>query len=80
MGEYEICHPLNVAIISGLIAKKLEYPNTTVEQVIMAGLLHDIGKVAIKLSDGSSSLLTVNEDEVLEHTTLGYDLIKTNYI
>lgn len=76
LGEYEICHPLNVAIISGLIAKKLEYPNTTVEQVIMAGLLHDIGKVTIKLSDGSSSLLTVNEDEVLEHTTLGYDLIK----
>ncbi len=76
LGEYEICHPLNVAIISGLIAKKLEYSNQSVEQIIMAGLLHDIGKVLIKLSDGSSPLLTVNEDEVAEHTKLGYDLIK----
>ena len=76
LGEYELCHPLNVAIISGLIAKKLEYPNTTIEQVIMAGLLHDVGKLLIKLSDGSSPLITVNEDEVAEHTTLGYDLIK----
>ena len=24
LGEYEICHPLNVAIVSGLIAKKLD--------------------------------------------------------
>lgn len=76
LGEYEICHPLNVAIISGLIAKKLEQPNQIVEQVIMAGLLHDIGKLLIKLDDGSSALLTVNEEEVMEHTTLGYDLIK----
>lgn len=76
LGEYEICHPLNVAIISGLIAKKMEMPNPVVEQVIMAGLLHDIGKFLIKLEDGNSALLTVNEDEVMEHTTLGYDLIK----
>ncbi len=76
LGEYEICHPLNVAIISGLIAKKLEYPNTIVEQVIMAGLLHDIGKVLIRLNGGNSPLLTVNEEEVMEHTRLGYDLIK----
>ena len=25
MGEYELCHPLNVAVVSGLIAKKLDY-------------------------------------------------------
>lgn len=76
LGEYEICHPLNVAIISGLIAKKLEYSNQVIEKVIMAGLLHDIGKVLIKAKDGSSPLLTVNEEEVAEHTTLGYELIK----
>lgn len=76
LGEYEICHPLNVAIISGLIAKKLDYSNVMIEQVIVAGLLHDIGKVLIKQTDGSNPLLTVNEDEVAEHTTLGYELIK----
>jgi len=75
LGEYELCHPLNVAIISGLIAKRLDYTSLELEQVLLAGLLHDIGKLKIKLSD-RSALLTTNEDEVAEHTTLGYDIIK----
>ncbi len=75
MGEYEICHPLNVAIISGLIAKKLEYSTLEIEHVILAGLLHDIGKIKIDLGD-TSPLLTIHEDEVMQHTTLGYTLIK----
>ncbi|MBE7711271.1 MAG: HD domain-containing protein [Cyanobacteria bacterium SIG31] len=75
LGEYEICHPLNVAIISGLIAKKLEYTTLSIEQVVLAGLLHDIGKFLIKNSD-ISPILTIHEDEVTEHARLGYDLIK----
>ena len=34
LGEYELCHPLNVAVISGLIAKKLEFSTLNVDQVI----------------------------------------------
>ena len=75
MGEYEICHPLNVAIISGLIAKRLEYSNIEIEHVILAGILHDIGKIKIDLGE-NSALLSVHEDEVMQHTTLGYELIK----
>lgn len=75
LGEYEICHPLNVAIISGLIAKKLDYPTISIESVVLAGLLHDIGKLEIKITDGSA-LLSTHEDEVAEHTRLGYDIIK----
>ena len=75
LGEYEICHPLNVAIISGLIAKKLEYSSILIENVILAGLLHDIGKLEIKLDEGSA-LLSTHEEEVAEHTRLGYDIIK----
>ena len=59
LGEYEICHPLNVAIISGLIAQKIEYSNMAVDQVILAALLHDIGKLKIGLA-GSEALLTMN--------------------
>jgi HD-GYP domain-containing protein (c-di-GMP phosphodiesterase class II) len=77
LGEYEICHPLNVAVVAGLIAKKLDYTNLAIENVILAGLLHDCGKLRIKLS-GSSALLTVHEDEVAQHTTLGYELIKND--
>ena len=75
LGEYEICHPLNVAIISGLIAKKLDIVNLSLENVVLAALLHDIGKLKIKLND-ASALLTTNEDEVKEHTNIGYEIIK----
>ena len=75
MGEYEICHPLNVAVVSALIAKKLDSQILSVEHVMLAALLHDIGKFKIGLGD-RSSLLTVNEDEVANHTNLGYQIIK----
>lgn len=75
LGEYEICHPLNVAIISGLIAKKLEYSNDIIEKIILAGLVHDIGKFCLKI-ENESPLLTTNETIVADHTILGYDLIK----
>ena len=35
----------------------------------------DIGKLKIKLND-ASALLTTNEDEVKEHTNIGYEIIK----
>lgn len=75
LGEYEICHPLNVAVVSGLIARKLENPTLALEDVILAALLHDIGKLRVNLSD-KSPLLTVNEEEVANHTNLGYELIR----
>lgn len=76
LGEYEICHPLNVAIVSGLIARRLENLNIPLEHVVLAGLLHDIGKLEIGETSDGSAILTTNEDEVASHTTLGYELIK----
>lgn len=78
LGEYEICHPLNTAIVSGMIAKKLEYSQLNIDQVILAGLLHDIGKLKIELTD-SQALLTMNEDEVKEHPEIGYKMIKEDF-
>lgn len=78
LGEYELCHPLNVATVSGLIAQKLEFTAAAVDQVILAALLHDIGKLKIDLAD-SQALLTMNEDEVKAHTILGYKMIKEEF-
>lgn len=75
LGEYEICHPLNVAIVAGLIAKKLDYPAPAIEGVVISSLLHDVGKFKIFLP-GESALVTPNEDSVSEHTTIGYELLK----
>ena len=75
MGEYEICHPLNVAVISGMIARKLEYAPRNIDELILAALMHDIGKLKIKLPN-ESSFLSMNEEELKDHTVLGYKFIK----
>ena len=78
LGEYELCHPLNVAIISGLIAQKLEFSALNIDQVILAALLHDIGKLKIELTD-SEAMLTMNEEEVKDHPIIGYKLIREKF-
>lgn len=78
LGEYELCHPLNVAIISGLIAQKLEFTPLAIDQVILSALLHDVGKMKIDLTD-STAMLTMNEEEVKQHTVIGYRLIKDSF-
>ena len=78
MGEYELCHPLNVAVISGLIAKKLEFSPNAVDELLLAALLHDIGKLKINI-EGSSAILTTNEDEVKNHSVIGYKMIKDTF-
>jgi len=75
LGEYELCHPLNVAIVSGLIASKLDYQTIELEQLLLAAFLHDIGKFLLK-NDNLSLMLAKEEESVAEHTKLGYDLIK----
>ena len=75
MGEYELCHPLNVAIVSGLIARKLEYQPRNADELILAALLHDIGKLKVD-THGESPFLVINEDEMKEHPIIGYKMIK----
>ena len=61
MGEYELCHPLNVATVSGLIARKLEFAPREVDELLLAALLHDVGKMEMQIP-GESAILTMNED------------------
>ena len=78
LGEYEICHPLNVAVISGLIAKKLEFSQKSFDELMLAALLHDMGKLGMEIP-GGSAILSVNEEEVANHTVLGYKMIKEKF-
>ena len=78
MGEYELCHPINVAIVSGLIARKLEYTPRAFDELVLAALLHDIGKIKIEM-DSESAILSINEDELKEHTVIGYKMIKEEF-
>lgn len=78
MGEYELCHPLNVAIVAGLMAKKLEYSLRNVDELLLAALLHDIGKLKIDMQ-GESPLISLNEEELKPHTVIGYKMIKETF-
>jgi putative nucleotidyltransferase with HDIG domain len=78
LGEYQLCHPLNVAIISGLIGKKMELPQRSMDELILAALLHDIGKTKMELHD-ESAILSTNEMELTAHTTIGYKIIKETF-
>ena len=46
-GSYLLHHSLHVAILAGLMGKWLHWPRECRERLILAGLLHDVGKLKI---------------------------------
>ncbi len=70
-------HSLNVAMISRILGKWLKWSSADLDQLMLAGLLHDIGKITIspeilnkegKLTDEEFALIR-------SHPRAGYDLI-----
>ena len=76
MGEYEICHPLNVAVFSGMIARRLELDSLECRYTILAGLLHDIGKIFVDGIKNENSLEKLVSDKMKQHVIVGYNLLK----
>ena len=78
LGEYNKCHALNTAILSGAVAKKMDLSETVINEVVLAGLLHDIGKTKIHPDFLNKHSLTNQEQKIIQnHTRLGYNIIKT---
>lgn len=78
--DYTFEHSINVAIISGVLGKWLGYTGTNLNDLVLAGLLHDVGKtqVPLEILDKPDSL-TVSEMKIMQtHALLGYQLIKDN--
>ena len=46
-GSYLLHHSLHVAILAGLMGKWLRWPRECRERLLLAGLLHDVGKLKI---------------------------------
>lgn len=77
LGEYNKCHSLNTAILSGSLAKKMNLSENTLYDVVLAGLLHDIGKCKIPADILNKTALSNQELKILQsHTTIGYKIIK----
>lgn len=77
LGEYNKCHALNVAILSGTLAKKMELNESIINDVVLAGLVHDIGKSRIPEEILAKTTLTAHDQKVIQsHAQIGYFIIK----
>lgn len=76
--EYTYTHSINVALLSMLIGKWMNYTPSTIEQLILAGLVHDVGKSKIpKDILLKPSKLTPQEfEEMKKHVIYGYEMLE----
>lgn len=78
LGEYNKCHALNTAILGGSLAKKMELNENLINDIVLAGLLHDIGKTKIPQELFDKKNLTNQEQKIIQnHTKIGYKIIRT---
>lgn len=79
LGEYNKCHALNTAILSGALAIKMGLTETAIYDIVLAGLLHDVGKGKLPTDYLSRSRSVGQEQNVYqEHTKIGYKIIKVD--
>src|SRR5262249_2001488 len=57
--EYTFAHSVNVSVTSMVIADRLGLPKSEIAELVIAGLVHDIGKMHVRLS-------VLNKAEALE--------------
>ncbi|SDE84555.1 hypothetical protein SPACI_020800 [Sporomusa acidovorans DSM 3132] len=76
--DYTFHHSVNVAIICGVLGKWLGYSGIELKDLILAGLLHDVGKTQIPLEIlNKPGKLSPEEMEIMRlHTTRGYRLLR----
>lgn len=77
-GDYTIHHATNVGILAGLFAKWLRYPRKNMRDLVMSGILTEIGKTKVPkpILNKKGKL---EPDELLavqRHVDYGYDMLK----
>lgn len=76
-GDYLLHHSLHVAILAGLMGRWLHWPRADRERLLLAGLLHDIGKLMVpsEILDKKGGL-TPEERAVMQiHPEHGYEML-----
>ena len=80
IGEYQKCHSLNVAIMSGFIALKMGLNENTISDIVLGGLMHDIGKTRIDPEIAYKQALSNQEQKAFQlHTQIGYRMLKDEF-
>lgn len=76
--DYTYSHSVNVAILSLITGIKLGFRGSSLKDIGVGAMLHDIGKVMVNNSIlKKPTNLTMNEyEEVKRHTVYGYEILK----
>jgi putative nucleotidyltransferase with HDIG domain len=75
--EYTYIHSVNVSFYSMLIAKWLGLSGHEITKAILAGLLHDVGKIKIpgQILNKAGKLTKPEFDIIKNHTVMGYEIV-----
>ena len=77
--SYTYTHSINVALLSMLIGQWMKYGDKKIESLLIAGLLHDIGKMRIdpKILNKPGKLTESEFEEVKKHPRYSYELLQS---
>ena len=77
-GLYLINHVLHVAILAGLMGKWMRWPKEKQKDVVVSGLLHDLGKQKIPADvlDKKGKLTDEEFKMIKKHPDYGYNMLK----
>ncbi|MBA7531894.1 hypothetical protein ES705_24119 [subsurface metagenome] len=76
---YTASHQQRVTKLACAIAEELKLPKTQIDGINIAGLLHDIGKIALpaEILSKPTRLIDAEFTIVKTHPVVGYDILKT---
>lgn len=76
--EYTFRHTVHVGVLAGLIGKWIGLKEADIDQVMLAGLLHDIGKAYISedLLNKKTALSPREFETIQQHPQFSYNLLK----
>ena len=81
-GDYVIHHATNVGILAGLMAKWMRTPWEKTRELVMAGLLSNVGKMKVprEILDKTGKLDPEELQKIKNHPGYGYDMLKLSEI
>lgn len=80
IGEYDDVHGLNVAIMAAALTIKMKMTESEVNDIVLAALLHDIGKTRIDESILKKTNLSTQDVNLLNlHTQIGYKILHKDF-
>lgn len=76
--DYTYTHSLNVSLLCNVLGHWLHMTQSQIENLTVAGLLHDIGKIQINATilTKPGKLTTEEFNEIKKHTLHGYQILK----